>query len=133
MQPAVDESLTDPGLMPLETPWHNPIVYDGSLPWTSNFPRWTPIEYRNVVDSFVAGGGVVACWLSGHRHSDICGTWNSILSITVTTAGNTGVTRSYDDRSDNTKNQDAFNIIAIDTEYQIVKMMRIGQTYSVGL
>lgn len=123
----------NPDLIPLNTPWHNGVVYNGNQSEIASFPRWTPIAYRNAVDTFVNNGGNVACWMSGHIHSDVCGTWHNILSVSITTAGDISPTRAMDSRKYNTKAQDAFNVIAIDPVYKLVKIIRIGQDYSISL
>ena len=90
---------------------------------------WSPeAAYMDAVESFRTGGGDFICWLGGHTHCDyICydPSYPNQIFITVTCARRSD---SFSDqaRVDNTKSQDAFNLISFDTYHKRIKIIRVG-------
>ena len=86
---------------------------------------------KEKVDNFIAGGGEFVCWLHGHDHFDLTTTMgtHSFLSLGIETAKCPDV---WEDslRVENTKSQDCFNYISIDTREKLVKIVRIGDDYN---
>lgn len=68
-------------------------------------------------------GGSFACWLAGHQHKDVMVWYDTAgqLSIAIDS-----MTLSNGGRNITGKGQDCFNLIAIDTSYHIVKLLRVG-------
>ena len=88
-------------------------------------------RYTTAIDDFIGEGGKFVTWLCGHVHSDHVGTvpsHSNQMVISVTSACLT--TYSPSDimpvRITDTKSQDAFDLIEIDTYYKQVKLVRVG-------
>ena len=95
-------------------------------------------DYVAAVDAFIDGGGEFICWLAGHGHADMVikgGTNNRQLCFCVTCLSNTaGINVAADtERVVGTKSEDAFNVIAFDTDAKTVKIVRIGADRDVYL
>lgn len=99
----------------------------------TTFPSCEDAGYASAIADFVSGGGVIACWLCGHRHVDTLATYNNVLNIAVTTAGDLSVGRVDDARTEGTKAYDAFNLVGINTYRGLVYVARVGQEYNVGM
>ena len=67
--------------------------------------------------------GKFACWLCGHQHKDVVVWYDAYgqLSIAIDS-----MSLSVSARDISGKGQDCFNLIAIDTSYHIVKLLRVG-------
>lgn len=85
-------------------------------------------DYLNAVDTFINNGGKFICWLSGHMHVD-CSGWiayhNNQLAFVFECAKCSGE-YSDGDRVLGEKSQDSFNIISVDTNANLIKVVRIG-------
>lgn len=85
-------------------------------------------DYLNAVDTFINNGGTFICWLSGHMHVD-CSGWiayhNNQLAFVFECAKCSGA-YSDGDRVLGEKSQDSFNIISVDTNANLVKVVRVG-------
>ena len=80
------------------------------------------------VDNFITNGGKFICWLSGHTHFDMVGFVNdhtNQLSVVVDTSADYDV-YVEEDRTNGTKNEDAFNIAAVNTADGILRIVRVG-------
>lgn len=97
---------------------------------SANYPYYNDARFAQAVASFAANGGKIACWLCGHLHVDMLATYNNVLNIGVTTAGDVSPTRTYDARIYGTKSYDAFNILGIDTLKNYVSVVRVGLDYN---
>ncbi len=103
---------------PLDTPFHS-----------YNYDLYTPLGKQFVEDvivEFKKNGGVHIANLMGHEHHDVCGyTINGVLNIGV----ESGTPWEYwcdGVRVEGTKTYDAFNVIAVDTNAGVIKVIRIG-------
>ncbi len=103
---------------PLDTPFH-----------TYNYDLYTPLGKHSIEDVIVAfknKGGVHIANLMGHEHHDICGyTLGGVLNIGV----ESGTPWEYwcdGVRVEGTKTYDAFNVIAVDANAGVLKVIRIG-------
>lgn len=81
------------------------------------------------VETFINSGGTFICWLSGHAHVDGFGYsagYEGQLNIINDTAsqGQQGGASLLD-----SKTQDCFNIIGVDTYSKLIKLVRIGRDY----
>ena len=107
---------------------------------------------REAVKTFIDNGGNFVAWIAGHRHVDTIAVLTDDVrqgSIHIATAsggefssnaGGHGDTDSTNnghswwiipkgddcDRTDNTKQQDCFNIYSVDTEKQLLRIFRVG-------
>ena len=93
------------------------------------------VAFHQKVQDFIDTGGKFVCWLCGHRHLDAFGTVDGYpqqIAITVTTAAYS-VYRNLHyyqvDRAQDDKSADAFNMIGIDTEHKLLRVLRIGSNY----
>ena len=96
---------------------------------------WVPSDYEQAVDDFIDAGGEFVCWLTGHGHQDyvLINQSKKQLSIAVTTA-NFDIVNAWsfgdDYREKDTRSQDAFNIVGIDTYSKNISVYRIGNDLS---
>lgn len=106
-------------------------------PWSSrdySSEDRTPLA-KSAVKDFLDAGGELICWLNGHDHFDIIGTFVSDprqLQIGIETA-KCPDTWGDSERVSGTKTQDCFNLIAFDTRDKLIKIVRIGDDYNRGL
>jgi len=91
-------------------------------------PYQYPTIYQQSVQSFIDGGGKFACYIAGHTHFDmlcINPDFPNQICINVTCATTSG--RDNDQlRKNNTKSQDAANVVIIDTDSNTIKLIRVG-------
>lgn len=94
--------------------------------------------YIPIVKTFIDNGGELVCWLCGHAHYDSI-TRTSVakgsqLCVCVANAGRFGTNSSsvpitnsmiYVDFSD-WQTFDLFNVVAVDTYYKLITIMRVG-------
>ena len=114
--------------VPLETPWQNPYANTAST--ATVFPVKVGLAYAQATVDFVNNGGVVIAWLAGHMHADAAGTYEGILNIAITTAGDLGFQRTYEIRTKQQRSYDAFNVVGVDTQNKLIKIARVGMNYS---
>lgn len=76
-------------------------------------------------NEFVAGGGVIACELYGHRHTDKIQLRNNILAITISCSIR-GQEYGQEIRVNNEKSMDAINLMALDKGKGLITLYRIG-------
>lgn len=94
----------------------------------------TPLA-KTAVKDFLDAGGELVCWLNGHDHFDIIGTFLSDprqLQIGIETA-KCPDTWGDSERVSGTKTQDCFNLLAVDTRDKLIKIVRVGDDYNRGL
>ena len=96
--------------------------------YSPRIERMNDMAY-NAVDAFIANGGMFVCWVEGHTHGNYIGRTPSHEGQLQVIIENAGTNDRYNSSSriKNTKSQDAFNIISIDTEGKLIKLVRIGQ------
>ena len=84
------------------------------------------VLFEDILADFIKKGGNYVCNLVGHEHHDEFGTTaRGILNVVVqngTTWDKHGDMRRYP----GTKSQDCFNVVAIDTDLGLLKIIRIG-------
>lgn len=82
--------------------------------------------YEQAIVDFVKDGGVHICHFAGHDHHDGFGiTENGILNSIVPCA-TTWAGWSDGKRVEGTKTQDCFNIVSIDPNLKLLKIVRVG-------
>lgn len=84
--------------------------------------------FMNAVETFIQGGGNFVCWLSGHEHVDYCGvagTNTRQVSICVDTAALRNDSNARY-RAMDTRSQDAFNLISVNTNTKTIQVFRVG-------
>lgn len=82
--------------------------------------------YEQEIIDFVRSGGVHICHFAGHDHHDGFGlTENGILNSIVPCA-TTWAGWSDGKRVEGTKTQDCFNIVSIDPNLKLLKLVRVG-------
>lgn len=123
---------------------YTPLVCTfNSLRFNGTFTPHVPTDnYISMVDSFLASGGKLICWLTGHVHGDAVGFWGvdrKQLMICVPSAkaprsANTSAeSNNVDMRIIGTKSQDSFNLISFETAFKTITVKRIGSDYDVAL
>lgn len=93
-------------------------------------------EIPATVRAFKQKGGKFVCYLTGHCHSDMFGVgiaeenYTDQLCISIATASVTAA-QPYCDmiRNIGDKTQDCFNLIGVDTNNCVLKIMRVGAEY----
>ena len=96
--------------------------------------RYQPIgggiaaAFTSAVENYIQDGGNFVCWLCGHQHRDYCGvagtnTRQVVISIDCAKLDN-GIDTRY--RAKNTRSQDAFNMLSVNTNTRTIQVFRIG-------
>lgn len=84
------------------------------------------VLFEDIITGFIQQGGVHVCHLAGHEHFDAFGTTpRGVLNVVVangTTWDNLGDSR----RVKGTRSADCFNVVAVDTDLGLLKLIRIG-------
>lgn len=86
----------------------------------------------DAVDTFINNGGHFACWLDGHTHFDDCGYVNGYpnqLHICITTQNYLQTSGGDTDRTVGEKQEDAFNVISVDSATHKLRVFRIGADF----
>lgn len=113
-----------------EQDYKNPF---DSLDFPSDTDGVIPVGIPNAVQSFINSGGHFACYLTGHNHTDHFGlgiNYPNQLNISIACACMDTAANVLDiQRVADTKSQDLFNIVSIDTYSSIIKMIRVGCDY----
>lgn len=91
----------------------------------------TPADWLDKIDSFENNGGEFICWLCGHVHQDylsIIDNHPNQIQISIITASTRldSAESGEPARVWGTKTQDAFNLVAFDTYYKRIRLLRVG-------
>lgn len=83
---------------------------------------------RNAVNSFIGDGGEFICWMCGHQHADMSGTYDGgsngkQASILLSNASNSMISSMRF----NNYSQDCFTYVGIDTTIKYLYLLRIGE------
>lgn len=82
--------------------------------------------FETVIKSFIDAGGTYICNLCGHEHIDETGyTANGILNVVIECATDDTYWQNCK-REKGTKTYDCFNIISVDTNQGLLKIVRVG-------
>lgn len=99
----------------------------------STYPENLSDDYADAVDDFMDGGGYFVCWIHGHTHHKMFAelqTHPNQLDVSVENAGIPNFAWTYvKARIENTKSEDCFNVIGIDTDSKVLRIMTVGATY----
>lgn len=83
--------------------------------------------YQQTVQNFIDEGGKFITWICGHTHVDFVYTTSEFPNQLWIVVACGLLSNNLDiDRTDGTKNQDAFNILTFDTNTELVKVIRVG-------
>ncbi len=102
---------------PLDTAFHtlNDEMSTGSTP------------FERIIEEFVQSGGIHIVNLAGHKHRDFIGnTISGIFNISIDCATGEFTGNSDGPRVKGTRNYDSFNLVSIDTDIGVIKLIRIG-------
>jgi len=84
------------------------------------------VTFEDVIADFIHRGGNYVCNLAGHDHIDSFGyTQRGVLNVVVEN-GTDWDTLGESSRIKGTRTYDCFNVVAIDTDLCILKLVRIG-------
>lgn len=90
------------------------------------------IVLNDKVRAFQRNGGDFICWMFGHLHTDFCGTLKSYPSQAfIAIGGALFIDAGNCDSSkiEGTNSEDLFNIISIDNNKKMIRLIRIGNEY----
>lgn len=83
--------------------------------------------YQQTVQNFIDDDGKFITWICGHTHVDFVYTTSEFPNQLWIVVACGHLSNNLDiDRTDGTKNQDAFNILTFDTNTELVKVIRVG-------
>lgn len=83
--------------------------------------------YQQTVQNFIDDDGKFITWICGHTHVDFVYTTSEFPNQLWIVVACGRLSNNLDiDRTDGTKNQDAFNILTFDTNTELVKVIRVG-------
>nr|DAO48867.1 MAG TPA: putative phosphohydrolase [Bacteriophage sp.] len=83
--------------------------------------------YQQTVQNFIDDDGKFITWICGHTHVDFVYTTSEFPNQLWIVVACGLLSNNFDiDRTDGTKNQDAFNILTFDTNTELVKVIRVG-------
>ena len=83
-------------------------------------------EYDHIIAEFKEKGGVHVCHLAGNEHAEYFGfTEHGVLNV-VAPATTHKIIWSDCQRVRGTKTYDCFNVVAVDTNLKLLKMVRVG-------
>lgn len=83
--------------------------------------------YQQTVQNFIDDDGKFITWICGHTHVDFVYTTSEFPNQLWIVVACGLLSNNLDiDRTDDTKNQDAFNILTFDTNTELVKVIRVG-------
>lgn len=83
--------------------------------------------YQQTVQNFIDDGGKFITWICGHTHVDFVYTTSEFPNQLWIVVACGRLSNNLDiDRTDDTKNQDTFNILTFDTNIELVKVIRVG-------
>lgn len=120
------------------TPWDDkPLVPSYTAGYSdtsaSTYPENLSDDYASAVDDFINDGGYFVCWIHGHTHHKMFAqlqTHPNQLDVSVENAGIPDFAWTYvKARINGTKSEDCFNVLAIDTDSKILRIMAVGATY----
>lgn len=110
----------------------NPIVYKENVTfqtrddYESKGGNATKSPFDRIIADFKKAGGIHVCHLAGHEHADMFGkTENGVLNV-VAECATSWKGWCDGDRARGTKTYDCFNVIAIDPNQHLLKIVRIG-------
>ncbi len=111
---------TDDIVKPLDTPFHSLVDYKSIGVQCDKKP------FEDLIIAFIQQGGKYVCNLAGHYHHDLIGyTAGGVLNIAVECA-----TKWYHwcdgIRIPGTRTYDCFNVMSVDTDQQLIRLIRIG-------
>lgn len=93
-------------------------------------------EAPAAVQDFIDSGGKFVCWLAGHIHSDVfrlCSAYPQQLMVLVACAGMDGHVGAAAGcqlaRTENTKSQDLFDLVSVNTDFSYLSLARVGADY----
>jgi hypothetical protein len=87
---------------------------------------WGASPFESTIASFVSGGGEFVANFCGHWHRNYFGkTANGVLNIVIPAAT---IYADFNDsaRKANTRTLDCFDVVGIDTNLKLIKLIRIG-------
>lgn len=84
------------------------------------------VTFEDVIADFIKKGGNYVCNLAGHEHHDLFGmTHKGVLNVVVENGTNWD-TLGDGKRVKGTRTYDCFNVVAVDTDLGLLKLIRIG-------
>lgn len=126
-----------------DTPWDDHPIISARAQYVdpedtsgTDYPRNMSNDYAVAVDEHIDAGGYFICWLHGHTHFKVFAplvTHPRQLDVAVSNAGFTYANTYIWERRANSKSENDFNVLAIDTYSHILRIVKIGVDYDVFL
>ena len=124
---------------PLDTPFHHYDDYDGAVKQKEaqrvkpSYDQRDRVTFEDIIAGFIENGGNYICNLAGHDHVDSFGyTESGVLNAVVQNATDWDVLNDGA-RTPGTKCRDCFNVVGVDTEQGLLKLVRIGNNTDIYL
>lgn len=90
------------------------------------FGTWPKTAFEDIIADFIDAGGQYICNLAGHRHNDHFGyTARGVLNVAIECAGPWWLWTDAR-RPAGTRAYDCFNVVGVDTNLGLLKLIRIG-------
>ena len=91
-----------------------------------SFDHRDRVTFEDIIEEFINNGGHYICNLAGHDHIDSFGlTKRGVLNIVIQNGTDWDVLGDCS-RKEGTKCHDCFNVVGIDTDMGLLKLVRIG-------
>lgn len=84
------------------------------------------VPYESIIAEFIAQGGCHICNLAGHEHHDLFGLTDAGILNTVVPSATNWDGWCDGSRVRGTRTYDCFNIVSVDTNLGLLKLIRIG-------
>ncbi len=119
--------ITDHICSPLDTAFHTANDYFSICGRDKKNP------FEDIIADFIDNGGIHVCNLAGHHHYDMLGfTQRGVLNCAVECA-TTWAGWCDGQRVKGTRTQDSFNVVGIDTNIGVLKLIRVGNNTDIFL
>jgi hypothetical protein len=93
---------------------------------TLSFDHRNRVTFEDIIAEFIKNGGTYVCNLAGHEHVDEFGITDMGILNVVVAIGTRWDGLGDMKRVDNTKSMDCFNVVAVDTDLGLLKIIRVG-------
>lgn len=93
---------------------------------TLSFDHRDRVTFEDIIAEFIKKGGNYVCNLAGHDHHDAFGLTNRGVLNVVVENGTSGDKLGDSRRVKGTKSYDCFNVVGVDTDLGLLKLIRVG-------
>lgn len=119
---------------PIASNFNDKFLTDNASPsFSPTYKEYLPTAWSDAVQDFIDGGGNFVAWIGGHTHYDVFTKLDRHPDQVQILVGMAGIVYSQTSamaRVLNTKSQDLFNVLAVDTYSKTIKVIRVGADYN---